>query len=233
MAKICAPNRSTVAPMPPDCDKYTETLSRARALIAPDHQAAVVDGLNAYLAGAKGRLFDQTIDREHPDQFTEADIQAVKNLHVHPDKARAWLLGETNDEAAKLLAQVPTDRDIWGVEPDNFDKLLGKGSPAFTLWDEIAALLKGNGHAGRGVAAGKLLAGKRPRLIPIYDHQTVRPELKVTPVNVWEALWCTFRHPDVREHLEAIKAQVPQAESLTLLRVLDIVVWKHHKDHEG
>jgi len=219
--------------MAPDCDKYAETLARTQALIAPEHQAAAVDGLSEYLTSAKGRLFDQTIDRENPNQFTEADIQAVKKLNVHPDKARAWLLGETDDEAGQLLAKIPGDTDIWDVEAADFDKVLAKGSPAFTLWEEIDALLEGNRRAGRGVAAGKLLAGKRPRLLPIFDVETVASELHVTEANVWEAFWCTFRHPDVRDHLEVIKSQVPQAESLTLLRVLDIVVWKHHMTHKG
>ena len=75
------------------------------------------------------------------------------------------------------------------------------------------------------MTAGKLLHGKRPRLIPIYDDKAVKPTLHVTQRTVWEAFWCIFRHADVRNQLAEIQAAVPTAEDLSLLRVLDIITW--------
>jgi hypothetical protein len=140
-------------------------------------------------------------------------------------KAGPWLTGEGRDRVYELLDAIPADRDIWEVNEGEFDSIYGEHSPAWEFWDLISNLQEGAGRAGRWVTAGKLLHGKRPRLIPIYDDKAVKPTLHVTQRTVWEAFWCTFRHADVRDQLAEIQAAVPTAEGLSLLRVLDIITW--------
>ena len=38
-------------------------------------------------------------------------------------------------------------------------------------------------------------------------------------------MWCGLRDKEIREQLEQLRAQVAEAGGLSLLRVLDIVLW--------
>ena len=83
------------------------------------------------------------------------------------------------------------------------------------------------------VTAGKLLARKRPHLIPVYDNVT-RCLLDRPSGQVWER----FRH-ELRRDGGALtrtlydlrdKAHLPQ--TVSALRVLDVLLWMdHHDDH--
>lgn len=84
--------------------------------------------------------------------------------------AQEWLRGEGRSQVQQLLRRVPADLDIWEVPADGFDRDLGPDSPAWELWEIIAIRQDGAGFAGKYVTASKLLHGKRPRLIPIYDR---------------------------------------------------------------
>jgi hypothetical protein len=201
-----------------------------RALVAPERREEAVGRLRHYAANV-GVEFDRLIDHGHPNEITEEDFRAVSKLNVNVlIEARPWLRGEGHDRVYELLDAIPTDRDIWQIDEDEFDSIFGEHSPAWELWDLISDLQKGAGRSGRWVTAGKLLHGKRPRLIPIYDDKAVKPTLHVTQRTVWEAFWCTFRHSDVREQLAEIQAAVPKAEGLSLLRVLDIITWMSVED---
>ena len=79
-------------------------------------------------------------------------------------------------------------------------------------------------RAGRGVTAGKLLCAKRPALFPIYDSQ-VRRSLGVSLSNSWHAIWFALREPVVRDGLESLREEVPEAHDRSLARVLDIIAW--------
>ena len=213
-----------------DCSDYLPTLSAVRALIAPERRETSERHLRAYGA-YDGAKFDRMIDHGHPNEITEDDFRAVSQLKVNVLlEARPWFTGEGHTRVYELLEAIPADRDIWEIEEGDFDSIYGEDSPAWELWDLISNLQKGAGRAGRWVTAGKLLHGKRPRLIPIYDDQAVRPALHVTQRTVWEAFWCTLRHSDVRDELTAIQAAVPSTEGLSLLRVLDIITWMSVED---
>ena len=67
--------------------------------------------------------------------------------------------------------------------------------------------------------------GKRPRLIPIYDQGGIGEALDVSHRDIWEAMWCVFRDPGIRRSLQDLQGDVMEAASLSLLRVLDIVLW--------
>jgi len=226
--------------MAPNCRKYEETLDATRKLLAPERNADVVLWLTNYLGGLggtySGGAFDREVDHGHPNEFTQKDFDAVARLKVHVVKsAQLWLSGEGKAEANHLLEDIPQDVDIWNVAEDHYAKVLGEDSPAWQLWKLLEGLQQEGQarRAGTGVTAGKLLHGKRPRLIPIFDREVVEPELHVTDRNVWEAFWCTLRNVDIRERLNEIRESVPEAAHLSTLRVLDIIVWMSVKAGSG
>ena len=135
------------------------------------------------------------------------------------------MLGDGKDELASSLLAISKTAEI-GI-PDSiggYDAHLGDKSPAETLW----TLLKGKPGVGP-VIAGKLLAAKRPHLVPIYDY-VVQSQLRPRNHKFWRDMWGTMELTDVRGDLQAIQssaaASVPSANALSLLRVLDIVAWR-------
>ena len=43
--------------------------------------------------------------------------------------------------------------------------------------------------------------------------------------DIGEAMWCALRNPEIRRSLLELQADVNDAADLSLLRVLDIVLW--------
>lgn len=208
---------------PPKCSSYEVTLALIRQLIAADR---AIRDLRCYLASFGGARFDLLADRRRPDEFTSEDFLAVRKLNVSVLRtARQSLLGDAQPEVGRLLRAIPQDLDIWEVPPSDYDSRLGPDSAAWQLWQLIFEKQKGARSAGRGVTAGKLLHAKRPRLIPIFDRARISKALSIDHGHFWEAIWCAFRDPEVRSRLRDIQGSADEAADLSLLRVLDIVVW--------
>jgi hypothetical protein len=209
--------------MAPACDRYSDALCRIKELLLADKP---VGNLRLYLSSYGGAQFDWFTDRLVVDEFTPADFRAVHELRVSVlHTARQWLLGGGRVQVKQLLHDIPADLDIWEVSPERFDCYLGPDSPAWRLWQIISDLQDGAGFAGKYVTASKLLHGKRPRLIPIYDRSGVGEALDVSHRDIWEAMWCALRNPEIRQSLLELQADVNDAADLSLLRVLDIVLW--------
>lgn len=207
----------------PACDRYSDALSRIKELLLTDKAAG---NLRRYLSSYGGAQFDRLTDRLVVDEFTQADFRAVHELGVNVlHTARQWLLGGGRVRVQRLLQDIPADLDIWEVPADRFDSELGPDSSAWRLWQIISDLQDGAGFAGKYVTASKLLHGKRPRIIPIYDRSGVGQALDVSHRDIWEAMWCALRDPEIRQSLLELQADVNDAASLSLLRVLDIVLW--------
>lgn len=187
------------------------------------------DDLQRYLTCYEGRLFDRPATRNR-NSFTKEDIDRVRYLSIRcSPRFTDWLLGPVGRSATRpLLRAIPPQADIGDVTPEAFERTLGPSSPAWELWTvlyEGLAEYQENLRGGTLVAAGKLLHGKRSGLIPIYDSR-IHAALGVTNRNIWEAFWYVMRDEEVRHGLHALQASVfPEAETLTLLRVLDIVAW--------
>lgn len=96
---------------------------------------------------------------EVANRFTAEDIVAVSMLSVNvPPRAALRILGADAPVLSRLLAAIPADVDM--VDAD--DLHLAANSPADELWHHLV------GYADVGwVTAGKLLARKRPRLLPV------------------------------------------------------------------
>lgn len=93
---------------------------------------------------------------ECADRFTTADIVAVSMLSVDVPAATLRILDSEQHRLNELLATMPTDLDL----ADASDEQLQAGDHLWTLVRE----------AGVGpVTTSKLLARKRPRLLPVID----------------------------------------------------------------
>lgn len=104
------------------------------------------------------------------------------SVRIPAQAALDLLEGDLGVRVSKLLSCVPSDVDM--VDAGVAD--LVPGSPADTAWDVLC------GQPGIGwVTAGKLLARKRPRLLPVYD-QVVRCVLG-RPRAFWLALHAALR----------------------------------------
>jgi hypothetical protein len=110
-----------------------------------------------------GRWFEHFAAIGDPNRFEASDLIAVETLSVKVEsEAAATLLVADPERFNNLLRQIPREQDIWELR--RLD--VNVGSSADKLW----AALKELPDVG-WVTAGKLLAAKRPRLIPILDDR--------------------------------------------------------------
>ncbi len=97
-----------------------------------------------------------------PNSIGPADFTAALMLSVNiPAQAAIRLLSRDANEITALLHHIPVDVDIITIDPND----LVRGGPASLLWQ---LLRRGNDGLGR-TRTSKLIAAKRPRLIPIWD----------------------------------------------------------------
>jgi len=166
-------------------------VERFRYLIRPQRFDNAVHLAERYWREAfTGRRFYELWDASRPDEITARDVVAVSTLGVTvPPAVAIWLL---NDEGARatraLLDQIPTDRDIWDA-----DDLLERGRAAWDLWDVLETACWPEKRRGNGMGSttiSKLLATKRPRLVPIWD--SVVRSLFPPVQNYWEAFRCAL-----------------------------------------
>lgn len=166
-------------------------------------------------------------DQNLPNQITASDLLAVGTLSVNvPARANIALLGELAEEISGLLAQIPADMRIAALRDESsFNDHLGPDSLAHTLWDLLRRNAEFDSRWDVGpTIASKIMARKRPHLIPIEDS-VVNRVIGRGKQNSWRLWWEALvadeyleeRASEVREHISR-----PQ---LSTLRTLDIVLW--------
>jgi hypothetical protein len=158
--------------------------------------------------------------------ITAEDLVAVTMLSVEvPGTVALQLLeGGLGRDLTRHLVEIPTDVPI--------------SSPL------AAALLDGRSHAdvawsllqeprGMGwVITNKLLARKRPQLIPVYDG--VVACAYGAPAALWQWLVPLFADGVLAEHLLAAREEAGVPAQVSALRVLDVIVWMRHRpDHHA
>lgn len=168
-----------------------------------------------------GALFDgwdstgtRTADQ---DRFSADDLVAITLLSVNAggDAARV-LLEERTAEFNQLLADIGDDRDL-GDEAGPIDRKW----PAWVLETKLCSI--------RGIGttvASKLIARKRPRLYPIYDS-VVTKVLGTTRSHLVPIHTALVTSPDLRRRLRAARHHAQLPESVSELRVLDVIAWMH------
>lgn len=204
------------------------------ACLTTDSAQQAVELVQGYLApdlaqpggvAYTGSLFDSWDgggDRmEVAQEFTDADVTAVGLLSVEiPPRAVIELLVRRTDAMSALLREIPKQLDLNEAEAS----VIGKGSPAWQLWDALLQI-EGIGRA----SASKLLARKRPRLLPVYD--SVVRELVGHPENYWDSLYQALRASggSLATNLQQVRTEAG-ATHLTLIRVFDVIAWMTAKE---
>jgi hypothetical protein len=167
-------------------------------------------------SGYAAELFD-SLPPNPPDRLVAADLLALNLLNMQATApAIRWLLGGGRDWVSERLARVPATVDLWDAPLS----VLSDGSPLDELWRRLRSF-DGVGW----VTAGKLLARKRPRLVPIYDS-VLRTSLgQGADRSFWLVLRAALRDERTRARLTDLRARAGIDASVPLLRVLDVAIW--------
>ncbi|WP_323958874.1 hypothetical protein GC088_09965 [Arthrobacter sp. JZ12] len=163
------------------------------------------------------------------NELTGDDFVAVSMLSVEvPGKAAAGL-AEKAFEVRGLLAALPVGLDFTELSREQFDRYLGKGSPGWRLWHVLRSAKSERWGIGE-TTASKILARKRPALIPIYDSE-VGPQMGLQDSDKQWERWHQVFQDDVElaGRLDRIgkAASVPH---ISRLRIMDVALWRYAKD---
>ena len=182
-----------------------------------------------------GPAFD-TYGVNDPNRITSDDLIAMAMLSIAVREGSTsslrptsiLLLGSQENRIADLLNAIPSDRELQTLAESEFDRWLGPGSPG----DSLYWLLRKDICIPR-VAVYKLLARKRPMLMPIRDT-VVEKALKQTAPAWWSPWWKALSgDPYLVRYLADVRAAVDRPD-LSLLRVADIIIWlRNRKPHNS
>lgn len=167
--------------------------------------------------GFAGDMFDGLdagglLARNPTDRFTVDDIAATSLLDVGfgPTAVRA-LLG--SDRIQEALAAVPDQCPLWEATPQDFEA-------GTRLW----RMVRGIDGVGR-TRASKLLARKRPHLVPIVDS-VIANALHLGD-DTWLPLAAVLADRQLRQVIDDLRPPHVSTE-ISTLRLLDVVTWMSH-----
>ncbi|AIY03009.1 hypothetical protein ART_3410 [Arthrobacter sp. PAMC 25486] len=176
--------------------------------------------------GSKFETFAGGGDVVDPHRITSNDLVAVSMLSVDvPGQAAYGIVEVLVDEITGLLEQLPVGVQLSDLSEHGFERLLDAGSPADQLW-KVLRQHEDKWKVGQ-TTASKILARKRPHLIPVYDTVVAAQAGLADSGGQWRRWWEAFQGSDGQElthRLVVIRAASGQ-QHLSLLRVLDVVLW--------
>lgn len=179
-----------------------------------------------------GSHFESFAGAPNPvNEVTAADLLAVQTLAVTVSSRAALGILETYAQRiSELLSDIDPTLKLEEVRDEgDFEAVLGKNSSAQALWD---LLRRNNPEAKRwnlgATTASKIMARKRPHLIPIDDSVVTRVIGRGT-ASSWR-MWRDELLADncLIERADEIKEHVERTD-LSTLRALDIVLWQYGK----
>ncbi len=184
------------------------------------------DGTPAYTGARFERLAGGGDRPEVADHFTPADFVAVATLSVRvPVRAVLQVLEPPGPNPySRLLSQIPVDLDLSAAE----QRHIAEDSPAWKLWQSLRDV-----HGIGSTGAAKLLARKRPRLLPVYDSVIKKVFERPSPDRTfWSDVHHALRTDDhsLATHLEATRTLAGLDKDITALRILDTAAWLHGKN---
>ena len=157
------------------------------------------------------------------NHFDSSDLVAVSTLSVNiPGSAAIEILETKARKLNALLAQIPNDVALHEADRS----LISEESPAWKLWEQIGSI-RGMGP----VLTDKLLARKRPHLLPVYDS-VVKAAIQRNRNRYWLPIWNELRAGDgaLVGHLQRIRSLSGlAAQDASLLRVLDVAIWMRNR----
>ncbi|GAA1128597.1 DUF6308 family protein [Citricoccus alkalitolerans] len=184
-------------------------------------------------SGSRFETFAGGGDIVEPNRITHSDLIAVSMLSVHvPAQAAIGITGTHAEEIEELLTRIPTDVALESLS--EFEPYLGPESATQKLWD----LLRQNHGTRWGLGpttTSKIMARKRPQLVPVLDSVVSKARKGNRTRNYWFDWFEAFKEPgheDQIGELQKIRAESGQ-HHLSLVRVLDIILWMHRPEsHE-
>lgn len=175
------------------------------------------DSLERYFSQNTGRHFERFASRADARRFTSDDVAAIATLSVPLDgEAVVGLLLTHADRLTELLnspALPPREAAIWEVDAT----ALAADQPLSMIYNELKRIPGIN-----YVRASKLLAGKRPHLVPIRD--SVVEQLLGAGTDYWAPMRDVLGDPELRRSLEIVSDGVVPSD-VSLLRRLDVILW--------
>jgi hypothetical protein len=196
--------------------------------IEGDERDRAVAALRKYFSSYTGSRFEVLADHDSPNEFTARDFVAVSTLSVNvPSAAVIWLLEDGLEQVRELLAKIPGDVRIWDDDAD-----LSPDGAAWQLW---ALVRRHRWPEGKVPASGigptkasKLLAAKRPHLVPVYDAYVAGALLDDPSDDYW-SVWQERLRGDsgraLRDACDELKSEAGVPHSVSVLRVLDVAIW--------
>lgn len=173
------------------------------------------DLVAAYFSPHRGFAVDtfDTLGDNDPYAITSDDLVVVTLLDVTvPPVAVRGLLGHDRGHVARLLHAIDPDVDLWEADEDSI-------GAANALWGWVQ-----NEYPQVGsVIAGKLLARKRPRLIPIVD-QVVVDTLRALTGTYWDTIAHALSEDDRRHLVDELRPGW-LTPAVSTLRLLDVAIW--------
>lgn len=182
-----------------------------------------------------GSYFDEWAGRgdgETRNVITDSDAGAVSMLSVTvPAKALVGLAEpETAARITELLKQIPTDEPLSSLSREKAAALLTGSGPAALLWEELRST-KDNRWGIGATTASKIMARKRPHLIPIWDEvigQVIGKRSSKDQWMNWHRLLTDGT--GLPERLAEIHRLSEVEQPLSELRIMDVVLWRYGKD---
>jgi len=196
-------------------ERVVDDLRRYFGIGLPPGVAAFTGSRFEHLAGGGGQL-------EAADRITAEDLVAVQTLSVTVPVPVALdiLEGRLGAQLSGLLETIPRDIDMVDVEA----AVVAPNSSADQAWSLLC-----DQYGVNWVIAGKVLARKRPRLLPVYDR-VVRCAVG-RPPSFWIALQTALREDDAALHRQLLELRQAAGlpETVSALRVCDVAVWMNHR----
>jgi hypothetical protein len=188
------------------------------------------DGLPAYTGSYFNSWAGGGDASENRDTITADDLIAVSFLSVDvPGEAAIGFLDTHKNKISGLLKEIPSNRPLEDVSIEEFGAVFGEESAAMQLWHVLRGRDTGRWGVGE-TRASKILARKRPHLIPIFDS-VVGPLMGLHNSKGQWAVWhaAFIEDPGLARRLRTICNLSGVKNSISNLRIMDIVLWMHGK----
>ena len=191
---------------------------------------ATAKRLAKYLASYDGGEFE-TYGTNDPYRIAGDDLVAVTYLSLEIRNKRrsgistrtARALEDNRGEVAALLQAIPSQLALSDLDNDAFNRHLGLQSAASRLY----VFLRSDEIGLPRVATSKLLARKRPNLLPVFDSVTGKAAGTRSSEGWWQLWWeALHENPGLVDHLCQIRSAAgANAAHLSVLRTADIAIW--------
>lgn len=193
--------------------------SREGALLLQRYYAGLL-GNGMGFEGGWWDGFDPSRTRHSsPDEFTSDDLLATSLLSVPIDPSAVILIvGERTHDLTLALKTLGGDRDLASLSDSEVRHLEDNS----TIWNTLRSI-KSIGPT----TASKLIARKRPNLIPIFDQVISEAVYGGTSIDQWKRLHAALTADDaaLNERLKSLRALAQLPEWISPLRIFDVIAW--------